>query len=101
MKQYLILAETEETGYFVEIVDDLDLALSREKLFFELAFNPPTDHKRMREEFKPLGRYSIKYLDSNVTDSIAGSSNGFNSTYVLEINEDFSFEKFETLRNSS
>jgi hypothetical protein len=100
MKQYLILAETEETVYFVEIVDDLELALSREKLFFELAFNSPTDHKRMREEFKPLGTYTIGTENALTENALSGSSNGFSATYVLEIDENFNFENFATSRNS-
>ena len=41
--KYLIIAETSDIGYFVEIVEEYELALKREKLFFELAFNPPAD----------------------------------------------------------
>jgi hypothetical protein len=98
MKQYLILAETEDTGYFVEIVDDLELALSREKLFFELAFNPPTDHKRMRNEFKPLGRYTIDNQRSYAQDALSGTTNGIDATYVVEINDKLSFSAFSTLK---
>jgi hypothetical protein len=91
MKQYLLLAETGETGYFVEIVNDLETALSREKLFFELAFNPPTDHKKMRDEFKPLGTYPIDDEHSFAPDALSGTSNGIDATYVLEIDEGFQF----------
>lgn len=94
MKQYLILAETEDTGYFVEIVDNLELALSREKLFFELAFNPPADYKRMRAEFKPLGTYSINTENAITKDALSGTSNGVSATYVLEIDETFSLKEF-------
>jgi hypothetical protein len=91
MKQYLILAETGETGCFVEIVNDLETALSREKLFFELAFNPPTNHNKMREEFKPLGTYPIDDEHSFATDALSGTSNGIDATYVLEVDERFEF----------
>ncbi len=59
MLKFLILAETDDIGYFDEIQEQYEVALKREKLFFELAFNPPTDHKKMREEFKILGTYPI------------------------------------------
>lgn len=101
MKIFLILAETESVGYFVEIHDQYDVALKREKLFFELAFNPPTDRERMREEFTPLGSYTINDQYGIFFKSLGGTCNGFYSTYILEIDETFSFEKFASLRNSS
>lgn len=101
MKKYLILAETVDTGYFVEIQQEYKIALKREKLFFELAFNPPTDRKRMREEFQILGTYPVNDKFSIFFDHLAGTCNGFCSTYILEIDEDFNFEHFASLRNSS
>ncbi len=101
MVKYLILAEMDDIGYFVEIHESFNIALIREKLFFELAFNPPTDHVRMRKEFIPLGTYPVNDKFSIFFDPIAGSSNGAYSTYILEIKDDFSFEKFSSLRNSS
>jgi hypothetical protein len=101
MKKYLILAETVDTGYFVEIQQEYEIALKREKLFFELAFNPPTDRKRMRETFQILGTYPVNDKFAVFFDHIAGSSNGAYSTYILEIEDDFSFEEFASLRNSS
>jgi hypothetical protein len=101
MVKFLILAETDDIGYFVEIQEQYDVAIKREKLFFELAFNPPTDHKRMREEFKILGTYPVNDKFAIFFDHLAGSSNGFYSTYIVEIDENFSFEKFSSLRNSS
>ena len=101
MKKFLILAETESVGYFVEIHEQYDLAVKREKLFFELAFNPPTDLKKMREEFKPLGTYRVNDKFAVFFDHIAGSCNGFSATYIVEIEEDFNFEHFASLRNSS
>ena len=99
--KYLIIAETSDIGYFVEIVEEYELALKREKLFFELAFNPPADRKRMREEFKPLGTYTINDQYAVFFDSIGGTCNGFYSTYIVEIDETFNFEMFSKLRNSS
>ena len=99
--KYLILAETENTGYFVEIHEHYDLALKREKLFFELAFNPPTDRERMRVEFTPLGSYTINDQYGIFFNSLGGTCNGFYSTYILEIDDTFSFEQFASLRNSS
>lgn len=99
VKKYLILAETEDVGYFVEIHENFDAAQTREQLFFELAFDPPTDHKRMREEFKPLGNYPIHENATLFFKPITGSSNGFYSTYIIEIDETFSFEHFSAQRN--
>ncbi len=101
MKKFLILAETESVGYFVEIHDQYDVALKREKLFFELAFNPPTDRERMREEFTPLGSYTINDQYGIFFKSLSGTCNGFYSTYILEIDNTFNFEFFALLRNSS
>ena len=44
MLKFLILAETDDIGYFDEIQEQYEVALKREKLFFELVFNPQTDH---------------------------------------------------------
>jgi hypothetical protein len=101
MKRYIILAETDDVGYFVEIHENFDTALTREKLFFELAFKPPTNHERMRKEFTPLGTYPVNDQFAVFFDSTAGSSNGVYSTYILEIEDDFSFNEFSYLRNSS
>jgi hypothetical protein len=102
MKKFLILAETESVGYFVEIHELYEVALKREKLFFELAFNPPTDRESMRNEFAPIGSYKINDQYGGIFfKSLGGTCNGFYSTYILEIDETFSFEKFASLRNSS
>lgn len=99
MKKYLILAESEDVGYFIEIVDDYNLAITREKLFFELAFNPPINRKKMIEEFKPFGSYPIVDQFEINFDSIGGTSNGFNSTYIIEIDNSFDFDYFKERRN--
>jgi hypothetical protein len=99
VKKYLIIAETDAVGYFVEIHENIETAKTREQLFFELAFNPPTDHKRMREEFKPLGNYPIHDSSNLFFKPLAGSSNGFYSTYIIEIDDTFSFEQFSAQRN--
>ena len=99
LKKYLILAEIEGTGYFVEIIEDFDMALVREKRFFELAFNPPIDRNKLKEEFKPFGSYPIVDQFEINFKSIGGTSNGFSSTYIIEIDDSFDFEKFVTLRN--
>lgn len=101
MKKYLILAETDDLGYFIEVQENFDVALQREKRFFELAFNPPTDHERMRREFTPIGTYPVHDKFAVFFDHLGGSCNGSSSTYIVEIDEDFSFEWFASLRNSS
>jgi hypothetical protein len=97
--KYLIIAETENVGYFVEINEEYEFAINREKHFFELAFNPPTDHKKMLEKFIVLGPYLINYKFAISIDFNAGSSNSIYSTYLLEIDENFGFDALYTLRN--
>ncbi len=99
MKKYLILAESEDVGYFIEIVDGYNLAIAREKLFFELAFNLPINRKKMLEEFKLFGSYPIVDQYEINFDSIGGTSNGFNSTYIIEIDNSFDYEYFIERRN--
>ena len=101
MEKFLIIAETENCGYFVEIHDDLATASEREKLFFHLAFDPPTDHEKLNEEFTSMGNYIINDQHAVFFDIVGITSNGNYTTYVLKIDDDFSFEYFSLLRYSS
>jgi hypothetical protein len=101
MEKFLIIAETENYGYFVEIHDDLEGAIKREKLFFKLAFDPPTDHGKLNKEFTSMGNYSINDQHAVFFDTVASSSNGIYSTHIIKIDDDFNFEFFALLRYSS
>ena len=101
MERFLIIAETENYGYFVEIHDDFEEAKKRERLFFSLAFDPPTDHGKLTEEFSSMGNYSINDQHNLFFDTVATSSNGIYSTHILKIDADFNFDYFALLRYSS
>lgn len=99
MMKYLILAETEDIGYFVEIIENFSKALEREQLFFELAFNLPTNKNRLHEEFKPFGIYEITKPFETTLQVVGGTCNGINSTYIIEIDGTFDYEYFKKSRN--
>lgn len=101
MTKYLIIAETNDTGYFVEFHETLEKAIERSELYFELAFNPPYDFDRLEIEFKPIGMYSIYEQFILLEKSHFGICNGFYSTEVLEVNSNFNMKFFSLLRASA
>lgn len=101
MKKYLIIAETEDTGYFVEYHDSLEKAKERAALYFELAFQPPIDLDLLYQEFSLISCYSIYEPHIYLANLIVGHSNGFFSTGVIEIDDSFSRRKYALLRGTA
>ncbi len=101
MHQYLIIAETEDTGYFVELHNSLKTAMERCNLYFELAFNPPIDLERLNKEFTLIGCYPIYEQYIYLGKSHGGISNGFYSTEVIEVEIPFNRRRYALLRGSA
>ena len=85
MKKYLIIAETEDTGYFVEYHDSLVKAKKRAALYFELAFQPPINLELLYQEFSLISCCTIYEPHIYLANLIEGHSNGFFSTGGLRL----------------
>lgn len=94
-KQYLIIAETDDTGYIVEIHKEMDKAIERAELYFDLAFNPGfMDFEQLEKEFLELISYKIREQHVLEKDVVWGTTNGFYSVDVIEIGPDFKLRDF-------
>jgi len=101
-KRYLIIAETDDTGYFVEFQSDLEYALKRAQLFFDLAFQPGScDQDLLAKEFSILASYPIYDQYIVLEKHHGGTSNGFCSTDVLEVDDNFNLKRYSLLRASA
>ena len=100
MKRYLIISESEDFGEFIEIHTNLEKAIERASRYFELAFNPPVDYPQLDLEFKPFGDYKIHDQFNYSFKVLGGACNGFYSTYVIEISDNFNPKHFALLRSN-
>lgn len=89
-KSYIIISESFGYGQVLEKCNYKDLAIQKTQRFFDLQFNQIDPHFDINTEFSSLRNYRYPentYLENSPRLQFQ-VSNGVNSAYVIEIDED-------------
>ncbi len=89
-KSFVIISESFGYGQVLEKLNNKNLAIQKTKRFFDLKFNQIDPDFDINFEFSCLKNY--RYPENTYLDNFPllhyQVSNGFNSAYVIEIDED-------------